>query len=147
MDDDNQPHNPVNRFSIDKLNAMVYKSNSEGDIYDRHISCNYIQPIELRNKINPKHMSVMSYNIRSMFQNFTNFKTEILSPGTTLDIIGLCEAHLTDATEGLYKLDHYNFFSTNISSNKGGVCIYIRNDIKSKERPDITLSGLGGLIN
>ena len=35
---------------------------------------------------------------------------------------------------------HYNFYSTNIASNKGGVCLFVRNDLKCKVRQDLCIS-------
>ena len=78
---------------------------------------------------NKNNLTLFSHNIRSMKTNFENLTAEAFGCGMRLDVIGLCETHLTDDTENLYKLSGYNFYSTNISSNKEGVCMYIKNTI------------------
>ena len=72
-----------------------------------------------------------------MFQNFNNFKVEVFENGKSIDLIGLCETHLTEDKEKIYALEHYNFFSTNIASNKGGVCIYVKDSIPCRLRSDL----------
>ena len=120
--------NPESMFTIDRLNMMVYRNNYDDTVNDNEINffpnvtCNFVEPQDLKGKIASNQLSIMSFNIRSMKQNWNNFKTEILKSGARIDIFGLCETHLTDETEGLYNVDNYNIYSTNITSNKGGVC-------------------------
>ena len=51
----------------------------------------------------------------------------------------MSETYLTDHTEKLYRLKDYNFYRTNVSNNKGGVCLYVSNRIVSKFRADISI--------
>ena len=130
---------PQTLYTIERLNTMVYKNDSDDDEFLSNVNCNYIEPFQLKDKITSKDLTIMSFNVRSMFQNFNNFKTEILQSGAKLDIFGLCESHLTSTNQKLYMVDHYNFYSTNIASNKGGVCLYVRNDLKCKVRQDLSM--------
>ena len=122
---------------------MVYKNqydfDDDTDYLQREVSCEYIFFNELSKIRNKNHLTLLSHNIRSMYTNFDNLKAEAFGCGMRLDVLGLCETHLTDDTENLYKLNGYNFYSTNISSNKGGVCMFIINTIPCKLRSDLTI--------
>ena len=72
-----------------------------------------------------------------MKTNWDNFSTELYNGIIACDFLGFCETHLTDATESMYALEGYNFFSSNVTSNKGGVCLYARNDFNCKLRKDL----------
>ena len=106
--------------------------------YNPIVSCNYILPNQIAGSKLRNHLTILSFNIRSMFQNFNNFKVEIFQSGI-LDVIGFCESHLTDDIQSLYMLPNYNCYTTNVLSNKGGVCLFVRKNINSKIRVDLCL--------
>ena len=134
----------VNGFSLNVLNSLEYKGNNtedgDNDYLHTEVICNYLPFNQLNRIKNDNQFNLLSYNIRSMKQNYDNFIAEAFERGNVFQVIGLCETHLTDDTEYLYKLPDYNFYSTNILSNKGGVCMYVKNCIPCKIRTDLLTS-------
>ena len=126
-------------MSKESLDTMVYNvvQSVDGVTEDVqvNIQCNYILPNQITH--NSKGISIMNYNIRSMQSNFANFTAELLDGGRSCDVIGLCETRLTDATANLYTLNNYSLFSNNVSSSKGGVCLYLHNRFNCKVRDDL----------
>ena len=57
---------------------------------------------------------------------------------TRLKIIGFCEAHLTKESEPLYKIPNFKLLTNNNTGSKGGVALYVRNDIECEPIPEIT---------
>ena len=86
------------------------------------------------------HLSIIHANIRSMKCNFDNFLAEFLNFSKLPDVIGLCETRLSDDTQKLYKLDNFSLLATNVSDNKGGVCLYVSNIFESKIRADLCIT-------
>ena len=125
---------------IARLNSIEYTD----ETYDEDsnskcpVNCHYIYPNQM-SKNNRNDFSIISYNIRSMKANFESLKSEILGGEHKFDVIGLCEAKMTDVTEKLYMLPGYNFYASNVASNKGGVCIYINNNYNCKMRSDLCM--------
>ena len=124
-------------FDIASLNLMCYKSDvlEEGNEWDPHL-CNYILPKQL---VPFNGVTLMSFNIRSMKTNFDNFSAELLTTNKLFDVMGFCETHLIDATDQINKPEGFNRFTRNNLSNKGGVCIYIRENIVCRERDDLSI--------
>ena len=86
----NQPiQRPHSFYTIERLNTMVYNNDSDDDDFLSNVNCNYVEPFQLKDRITSKDLSIMSFNVRSMFQNFNNFKTEILQSGAKFDIFGV----------------------------------------------------------
>ena len=104
------------------------------------VNCNYVYPNQLRDILSANHLNILCFNIRSMKTNFLNFKTEILEQGRMLDVIGLCETKLSDVTERIYTMDFYNYYTNNVASNKGGLCIYIKENIPCNVRYDLCVT-------
>ena len=123
---------PLNSNLIDTLNRMEFTNIGK----DRHVNCEYIMPNNL-NWGGDDLLTILHANIRSMKTNFDNFSAEFLSPSKSPDIIGFCETRLSDETQSIYSLENYNFYSTNISRDKGGVCMYVSNRFHSKVRNDL----------
>ena len=113
----------LNSYALNNLNCLIENRN-----------CDYISPSQPLH-FDSSSLTVMNFNIRYVSSNFVKFKTEILT--YMYDIIGLCETRLTDDTEHLYMIPNYNYYATNVSSDKGGVCIFIKNTISCKKRPDL----------
>ena len=133
----NVTHNVRNSgFDIASLNSMYYKNNviEDENEWDPH-SCQYVLP----NQLEPFNgITIFSFNIRSMVSNFDSFSSELLYSNKLFDVMGFCETHLTDSTDRPYTIDGFNQFTRNNVSNKGGVCIYIRNNIVCRERNDLS---------
>ena len=58
-------------------------------------------------------------------------------PNNSERSVGLCETKLSDDTANIYKLPNYNFYTNNVSSDKGGVCLYIKNKLACIVRSDL----------
>ena len=56
-----------------------------------------------------------------------------------LDVIGLCETKLSDDTAKSYSLKNFNFYANNVTTNKGGVCLYVRNKYPCNLKPDLCI--------
>ena len=124
----------INGVSFETLNNYEYRSLNFNET--KRIRCSYIFPNGIKSS-NKNNLSILSANIRSMKTNFATFRAEILNSVNSIDILGFCESHLTDTSEKVYMLPNYNFFSTNVTNNKGGVCLYISNRVVSKIRADL----------
>ena len=141
MVDLNNFHNRrVNGFTIESLNMMEYKDREEIDDPNAlpfNIDCNYVLPHLFRKPSNS--LSVMSFNIRSMKTNWVNFKAELMNGVDDCEVIGMCETHLTNATEKLYTLQGYDCFTSNVSSHMDGVCLFVRSSLSCKVRDDLVV--------
>ena len=119
----------ANGFSLQDLNNIIY------DKANDNINCRYITPSQTYMD-QKQYLSILGFNIRSMNQNFTTFVEEIFHPHN-LSIVGLCETRLSDSTEKLYMIPNYIFYANNVSNNKGGVCLFVRNTIICKQLPNL----------
>ena len=130
----------IQNIDIELLNSLEYRFIDLVDdinYAEQPVVCSYVIPENMRKPENS--LSLMSHNIRSMKTNWDNFKCELLNSRFMCNIYGFCESHLISATESLYKLEGYDFFSSNVASNKGGVCLYVRNNIICKLRNDLII--------
>ena len=69
----------VRGYTIDTLNTMLYENldNADGDEFEHHsVPCNYVLPKQYKVPIDK--MSILTFNVRSMYSNFDNFKCELL---------------------------------------------------------------------
>ena len=137
MFNNNHGRQIVNGISIDTLNNMEYKEPAYLQ-YVHPIRCNYIMPSDIKS-CKQNQLSIINANIRTMKLNYANFSAELLNTEPTFDIIGFCETHLTDTNEKLYMRKNYNYYGSNISNNKGGVCLFISNRFESKIRRDLCI--------
>ena len=119
---------------IATLNQFEYKHPNHS------VACDYVVSSNLKLHKN-SFMSIMHANIRSMKTNFDNFTAEFLSSKDVPDVIGLCETKLSDITQPLYRatLDSHNMIATNISSNKGGVCLFVSKMYEIKVIKDLCM--------
>ena len=77
-------------------------------------------------------------NIRSISKNLDKLKMCIKTLGHKFTAIGLSETHLKDKPLEYYHLPGYNFeFMNRIGREKGGVGIYVSNDVKYRLRQDL----------
>ena len=133
----------IRGISLQSLDSMVYRGinaeDSDNDLFSSgfNVQCNYNLSNELVQTY--QGLSIMSFNIASMNTNFDSFTAELMD-GNSCDVIGLCETHLTDATENVYSRENYNLITNNVTSNKGGVGIYIKSHLSYKVRDDLTIT-------
>ena len=113
----------IEGYSLNALNNKQYITRGE------FVNCNYVTNHE--NICDKGNITILSFNIRSMKTNFSSFQAEVLQPNS-FDIFGLCETRLSEDTEKLYPVPNYNFYATNVCSDMGGVCLYVKNTIASK---------------
>ena len=133
----------IRGFTIDTLDSMVYNSSvsdepdseTECNVRNNNIQCNYILPKDIH--LTNTGVNLMSLNIRSMQANFDNFIANLFEIEPFYDVIGICETRMIDSTVKLYKIDRYNLYSNNVSSSKGGVCLYVRDCFSCKIREDL----------
>ena len=80
-------------------------------------------------------------NIRTVNENFTMFyeclAKQILPHA---NIFGMCETHLTDATECLYNIPGFDLFCNNYRSDMGGVAIYAKSELCASIVDDLCIS-------
>ena len=119
---------------------MEYTNNDDAEddnIIYSEIHCNYVTADERRPQSDG--ISAMCFNIQSMNTKWDRFTSELISNNLNYNIMGFCETHLIDSTETLYTLDGYELFTSNIASNKGGVCLYAQQNLNSKIRDDLIM--------
>ncbi len=83
-------------------------------------------------------------NIHSLPSKFDQLKEMLCSlkdQGVIVHFILLCETFLTDANAGMYDISGYSFVCHNRKSlTRGGVAIYILNELNYKVRNDLCLN-------
>ena len=139
MDNENNDvlNGMINGYSLLNLNNMVYSFNKEDDNLTDEVDCRYLVTENIKT-LDKCAFSVIGHNIGSMKTNFLNFQGEIMCD-YDFDIMGFCETKLTDDTAKLYTLPNYNFFSNNVSSNMGGVCLYVKQQYHCTVRGDLSI--------
>ena len=135
--------NDLNRigFTIEQLDQQKFSVNYHDSPDTSYVTCDYILPDKLCDE-SWCDFSVINFNIRSMKSNFNNFTTEIVTSNTKFDVIGLCETRMTKSSEKLYSLNGFKLHTNNVSSRKGGVCLYAREEYHSKLIPDLCVTSL-----
>ena len=115
-------------FEFDPLNGS-FQPQHESTITNYYNASEY----SLLQRSLPLGMSILFNNIASMKENFDNFVSTYFTKVEDLpSIIGLSETHLTKETESVYNIDNYNLITNNVTSNKGGVAVFVNNNIESK---------------
>ena len=83
-------------------------------------------------------ISMLNLNIRSLDKNFDSFRDFLHSSNMSFDIIGLDETWLKNKPLDYFMLNGYNLeFKNRDKKRGGGVCLYIRDDIKYHVRDDL----------
>ena len=72
-------------------------------------------------------MNLVSFNIRSVHANLKKFLHEFKI--FNMNAVGLCETRPRDCTASLYKVETYEVFKQNRSSNGGGVLLYAKTSL------------------
>ena len=108
-----------------KFNPFDTKHTSIGDDgYDmltniNNISCKYYLPNDMSRDIpSNEHFSILNLNIRSIINKFDSLKYLLKSLKHSFSIISLSETWLDNEKCTDYKLDNFNFVSTNRNKKK-----------------------------
>ena len=135
---------------INHLNSRFTDHNDDYIINVSGIAanCNYYE-LEHLNNINtpvehrPTH-ATLHINIHSLPAKHDQLQlitTRLNETGIEIDYILLCETFLSDYNQELYKIDGYQLVTRNRTTNsKGGVAIYIKNNISYKRRLDMEIN-------
>ena len=112
------------------------------DSYDFHVpDCSYIIPTQFKTVLPATKndaFTVLNVNIRSLSGNFEKLKECIKTVNHDFSIIGLSETHLKDKPHDYYNLPGYRLEYVNrVGRNRGGVCMYITNNVNYKVRNDL----------
>ena len=84
------------------------------------------------------NVSMLNANIRSLGKKFDSFKDVLSCSKMQFEIIGLVETWLKDKPFDYFHLDGYSLEFNNRKLGKGGgVCLYIKNDMKYHVRNDL----------
>ena len=112
-------------------------SNNENQI---NINCKYTTNDQLNQMLSNQNgsLTLLNVNIRSIGKNLDTLKLCMKTLNHKFTAIGLSETHLKDKPLDYYQLPGYNFEYVNrVDREKGGVGIYIANNIKYKLRHDL----------
>ena len=129
--------NPLRYENMSKEEEESNDENISGSI---DIECSYITSEKLSRNISEEQadFSLFNLNIRSLNKNFDKLKECLKSVNHNFNIIGLTETQLKDKPHEYLQLPDYNLeYMNRVGRNSGGVCLYIRNDIKYKLRTDL----------
>ena len=146
-------HFKITDVDLQKYDEMVFNPlrfdyNTEkcfNEIVDDAVSdvykCNYITPEQFCSNSNADSygkLSFLNVNIRSLSKNLDQLKDCIDVLNKDFSIIGISETHLKHKPNDFYNLNGYTIEYTNrIGRDKGGVCMYISEQIKYKIRTDL----------
>ena len=90
--------------------------------------------------LTPNGKTFLFNNLRSLTKNFDKFISSYLSPvHASITAIGFNETHLTADTEPTYQIPGFTLFTTNNSSNTGGVALYLREALHGNIIPDLSM--------
>jgi len=146
-----EPIGPVDFTNVDfeKYENMLFnpiryqntleKMEEDNDIIQPNLS-KYITPDQFKDEFlsTDYDFTILNENIRSLSKNFPKLKECIESLNHNFTIIGLSETHLKDEPHTYYNLPGYSMEYTNrINRDKGGVCMYISDNVKYKVRHDL----------
>ena len=132
---------------IDEINSNP--SNNFCSIIDEDLAllnsgCNYVEPSNIKSLgIQNSRLNILHANIHSVASKIGELKRMLKTlqdNGTAIDIILLCETFITDLTKSQCKLPGYQLEEQHrIKKSKGGVAIYIKNDLRYWQRSDLAI--------
>ena len=134
-----------NPFSYDRKRALLNNKDIDPDLNYFYTEiennkCTYYL-VEEFNNIAPTvdTFSIMHINCNSLFGNFENFVDLVDSVNNIFDVIAVSETHLDGTADDLVNLHGYSFINKNRTyKSKGGIGMYLKNNLSYKIRPDIT---------
>ena len=104
--------------------------------------CPYLDPTEIEFIKNP-NFDIMHFNISSLKAKRDDLKLmlqQMKDKNFCLDLILVCETHLTDSKVKLCSLPGFNMFEKHrIRKRKGGVCIYVNKNLTYRTRKDLSI--------
>ena len=102
--------------------------------------CPYVTPEQFgqNTKESCGKLNLLNVNIRSLSKNFESLKECLKTLNCEFSVIGISETHLKDKPNDFYNIPGFNVEYTNrIDREKGGVCLFIADQIKYKLRSDL----------
>ena len=127
--------NPL-RFDCNPTEKRFNDAVNDDGIYE----CSYLTPEQfcLDSNATCGKFSFLNVNIRSLSKNLENLKECIDILKKDFSVIGISETHLKQKPDDYYNLNGYKVEYTNrIGREKGGVCMYVSNQINYKLRTDL----------
>ena len=139
-------------MNFDKYDKMLFnplrfenmskesEANDENILKSADIECTYVTSKQLSQNISNQQadLTLFNLNIRSLNKNFDKSNQCLENLNHKFTVIGLTETQLKDKPHDYLQLPDYNLeYMNRAGRNSGGVCLYIRNDIKYKLRPDL----------
>ena len=99
------------------------------------LNCINVDPNDLLiNQLSATTFSCLSLNISYLKKHFQTLQTEITDRFRP-SVIGLYETKIDSNIEQLYNLAGYNLIKNNNQLNKGGLALYIKNNIPVTIKP------------
>ena len=132
---DDMIFNPL-RFDHNPTSKAYNDITSSDNIH----KCSYLTPEQFRvDRIASSGKNkFLNVNIRSLSNNLDSLKECIKSLDCKFDVIGMSETHLKDKPNDIVRIEGYNIEYTNrIGREKGGVCMFISEELKYKLRTDL----------
>ena len=142
------PEFDVTKVNLQKYDDMIFNplrfdNNSTSKVFndisnDNIHKCYYSTPEEFRLGTCGK-MNFLNANIRSLSKNLDSLKECIKTLDCNFDVIGISESHLKDKPKSTDNIDGFSIeYMNRINKDKGGVCMYISEEIKYKLRIDLS---------
>ena len=142
----------VTDINFDKYNKMVFNPlryesiSKESKVSDDNhynnidIECEYVTFDQLSQSISNEQadFTLLNLNIRSANKNLDQLRNCLKSINHNFTIIGLTETQLKDIPHGQLHLQGYKLeYMNRVGRKSGGICLYIRDDIEYKLRPEL----------
>lgn len=106
------------------------------------ISCAYFTEDTVNKFLEPKGLTILHVNCRSMNANFDSLLNLLHNFDVLPEIIAVSETWLSTETDSLYNIEGYDFVSRprNSKSLGGGVGIYYKNELNARICPELCSS-------
>jgi hypothetical protein len=113
---------------------------NELDMSNVITSCEYYEIEDLNTNNIEMLQSTIHINILpAKYEQLQTLMRRLANINVNIEYILLCETFLNNNNEHLYKIEGYNLENKE-TNNRGGVAIYIRNDIPYKRRSDLEIN-------
>ena len=126
----------LHALNIDDDTNPFNLTNINSNYHDVH----YILSDNFRNiNVNCRVLHLSIQGLASTFYNLKNLLSHLSEAHVDIDYILLCETFLNDDNAYLCKLPNYNMiYKSRKAKSKGGVDIYVREDIQYTIRDDLS---------
>ena len=107
-----------------------------------NLSCKYYDTTEFNTMVKTKTvaLSVYHHNLQSSFENFALLVSEVKSLNHTFDVIVISETGRKNLNICASLLPNYTFYYKEPPSNKGGIGVYINDNIQATLRDELELN-------